>query len=423
MTILCKDISKLVEACYQCLKNNEMIGYRWDRSYHFYRPSLSKYSASQWLWDSGWHMVVWSYRQPENAIAELRSLLKFQQPNGFIPQIIFWNTSRYLLAMNNFFLGHSHKQFTNLTQMPMLAYSIRALWNATKDKDLLKEFIPKIVKYLEWWKSRDHDNDGLVSIIHPWESGLDASPHYDPVFGLNNPKWYQTYNHFYKLYLIYRKLKWNEQDILQKERFNVEDVGLCSVYADGWGILASLAKEFDSKLAIRCYQQFKIHQNAIIKRCWNEEYEQFISYFHRNGEEEGIFTETVQTLLPILLDDLPTHIQLKLVSKITDPEKFGLPYPIPSVAKSEITFNPQKSRLLWRGPMWPSTTWLIMEGLLKHGFKQEALAILDKWINMYLKHGIFEYYNPISGEGLGQKCLGMSTIIIDMIYRLKVNNL
>ncbi len=301
--------------------------------------------------------------------------------------------------------------------MPMLAYSVRAIWQATHDKNLLKEFVPKIVKFLEWWHYRDHDNDGLVSIIHPWESGIDASPTYDPVFNLNNPRTCQMYPHFWRLLHIYHKLGWNQQAILQGEWFNVEDVGLCSVYADGWGVLASLAEEFDSDLAIRCHEQHGKYQEAIIHKCWDKERKQFVSYFHQDGVEKASRVETIQTLLPILLDDLPEDIQQQLVPNIKDPEKFWLPYPVPTVAKSEYAFNPNKSTLLWRGPMWPSTNWLIMEGLLKHGFKAEAAAILDRWVELYLQNGIWEYYNPLTGKGLGQKGLGMSTIIVDMLHR------
>ena len=40
--------------------------------------------------------------------------------------------------------------------------------------------MPKLVEYYEWWaKIRQPDNDGLRVVIHPWESGLDASPMYD----------------------------------------------------------------------------------------------------------------------------------------------------------------------------------------------------------------------------------------------------
>ena len=37
-----------------------MIGHKWGLPFHFYRPSLQKYGAYQWLWDSGSHQIVWS---------------------------------------------------------------------------------------------------------------------------------------------------------------------------------------------------------------------------------------------------------------------------------------------------------------------------------------------------------------------------
>jgi glycogen debranching enzyme len=412
-----RDVHELSEGCYALLKSLEMRGSTWHKPYHFYRPALTQYGPYQWLWDSGWHIIAWSRRQPENAVAELRTLLQFQQPDGFIPETIFWKQNGFLRKLTAFFNGYSHTEFTDITQMPMLAYSVRAIWQATHEKILLKEFVPGIVKLLEWWKYRDHDNDGLVSIIHPWESGLDASPTYDSVFHLSNPRPLNMYFHFWRLLRRYHSVGWNQQTILQREWFNVEDVGLCSVYADGWGVLASLAEEFDNELAVRCRVQHRRYQEAVIRKCWDEKHEQFISYFHQNGVEKASRTESIQTLLPILLDDLPSPILQKLVAKIKDPHKFWLPYPVPTVARSEHTFNPDQNRLYWRGPMWPATTWLIMEGLLKHGFKAEAAAIMERWVELCLKSGIREYYNPLTGQGLGQKGFGMSALIVDMLER------
>ncbi len=412
-----RDIAEIVEGCYSSLESLEMTGTQWGKQYHFYRPALIKYSPSQWLWDSGWHMIAWSHRKPENAVAELRSLLQFQQENGFLPEIIFWKSNK-LLSLLNRMAGYTHREYTDLTQMPMLAYPVRAIWNATHDKALLKEFVPKIVKYLEWWQSRDHDGDGLISIIHPWESGIDASPLYDPVFHFKKPRFLNLYLKFLTLHVAYYILGWNQQAILKRELFNVEDVGVCSVYADGWGVLASLAEEYDSNLSARCHEQHRKYQEAIIRKCWDAERQQFVSYFHQDGVEKVSAVESIQTLLPLLLDDLPEDIQQQLVNKLKDPERFWLPYPVPTVARCEPAFNPNKSKLLWRGPMWPATTWLVMEGLLKHGFKAEAAAILDRWTELYLHNGIREYYNPLTGKGLGQKGLGMSTIIVDMLHRL-----
>lgn len=412
------NLGELIDQCYLALKAHGVSGTKWEKNYWFYRPALRKYGANQWLWDSGWHMIVWSHRRPENAVADLRSLLQFQQDDGFIPEIIFWGQNALLRKLNRFVNGYSHEEYTDLTQMPMLAYSVRAIWQATHDKNLLKEFVPKIVKFLEWWQNRDHDNDGLVSIIHPWESGIDASPMYDPVFNLRNPRAYAMYPKFWRLLRIYHKIGWNQQTMLNRGWFNIEDVGVCSVYADGWGVLASLAGEFDNDLAARCLVQHKKYQEAVIHKCWDEERGQFVSYFHQNGVEKVSRVEAIQTLLPLLLDDLPADIQQKLVAKIIDPRKFGLTYPVPTVARSESEFNPRDSMLLWRGPLWPCTNWLVMEGLLKHGFRKEASAILERWIVLYLQNGIWEYYNPLTGKGLGQRTLGMSTVIVDMLYRL-----
>ena len=411
------NVRELVEKCYTILKSHEVVGTNWGKNYQFYRPALRKYGAYQWLWDSGWHMIVWSHYRPWNAVADLRTLLRFQQPDGFIPEIIFWKQNALLRKLNKLASGYSQEEYADLTQMPMLAYSVRAMWQATRNKDLLKEFVPKIVKFLEWWQYRDHDNDGLVSIIHPWESGIDASPTYDPAFRLQNPKFHQMYPKFWRLLRIYHKVGWNLQTILGEEWFNVEDVGLCSVYADGWGVLASLAGEFDNELAARCLAQNKKYEEAVIRKCWDKEHEQFVSYFHQDGLEKVSRIETIQTLLPILLDDLPVNIQQQLLAKITDPQKFWLSYPVPTVGRSEYVFNPKESLLLWRGPVWPCTNWLVMEGLLKHGFKREAGAILDRWSEMCLQNGIWEYYDPITGKGLGQKELSMSTIIVDMLCR------
>ena len=45
--------------------------------------------------------------------------------------------------------------------------------------------VPKLVRYFTWWKNnRDVDGNGLVTILHPWESGIDLSPAYDPALGV-----------------------------------------------------------------------------------------------------------------------------------------------------------------------------------------------------------------------------------------------
>jgi glycogen debranching enzyme len=414
-------VQEIIDACYQYQESHLEVGERWGKPYRFYHVANSKYGRHQWLWDSGWHMICWSYRNPQNAIADLRTMLQFQQPDGFIPEVIHWGEKNILEKLGNRFFGYSNSQYTDLTQMPMLPYSLRAIWNATQDKEFLKEYVPKMVHYFDWWaKTRDPDHDGLVSIIHPWESGIDASPLYDPAHNVVNPTYGQLYPKFIKLQMKYRlKYHWNIAKILDANLFNFEDVGVCSVYAAGWGELGRLAQIFDSKLADHCFKEQDRFESAILTKCWDPVRKQFISYYHQGTAEKISFMEAHQELFPLLLDKISKEQQDAILAKLTDPKLFWAKYPVPSMAMNDITFNPNQFRLLWRGPLWPSTTWFVCEGLFKHGHTKILNEIVDRWIDLYKTNGIWEYYNPLTGKGEGEEGLGMSTVIVDMIYRLK----
>ncbi len=415
-----RNVEELVEAAYEYLESHLVSGERWGMNYRFYKPANTKYGAYQWLWDSAFHMMIWSHRTPENAIKDLRSMLQFQQPNGFIPEMIFWSEKSFLDKLGDRFLGYSNPKYTDISQMPMLAYSLREIWNSTKDLDLLKELLPKLVHYQEWWDNeRDPDGDGLISIIHGWESGLDASPLYDEPYGVKEPGFKQLYPKFLKLLRTYRKkAKWDQKVILQKGWFNVEDVGVCAIYADNWDVLGTLAEEYDNIIAQKCHTKSKEYRERILSKCWNEEHNQFISYYHKEDEEFPIYKETIQSLFPLVFTDLPKDIEQKLVAKLRDPNKFGTKYPIPTTAVSESEFNPLDSRLMWRGPTWPNTNVFVMEGLLKQGENELANEILDKWIEMHLNNGIYEYHNPLTGEAEGQEGLGMANSIVHILHKM-----
>jgi glycogen debranching enzyme len=414
-------VSEIVEACYAHLESNLVEGENYGLKYRYYKPANTKYGPHQWLWDSGFHMIVWARRNPENAIADLRTMLSLQQRDGFVSEINKW---KGLLSRGERISGkfYSRPEFVDLTQMPVLAFALRSIWNATKDITLLREFVPKLVSYWTWWlRERDRDGDHLVSIIHPWESGIDASPCYDPVHRVHNPSYFRLYPKFMILNLKHKFLtKWNQQKILRREWFNVKDVGVNSVYAAGWGILADLAATYDESLAKQCRARQVECERAILHKCWNRRLGRFVSIYHKWGQEWVTPIETIQVLMPLVLDTIPGQIQESILkSQILDEKKFWTPYVFPSVAYSEPTFNPHSSRLLWRGPVWPSTVWIVMQGLLKHQHRTLANRILDNWVALYMKSGVWEYYNPINGQGLGENGLGMSATIVDALAELK----
>lgn len=80
-----------------------------------------------------------------------------------------------------------------------------------------------MVEYYEWWaKIRQPDNDGLIVVIHPWESGLDASPMYDEALGVKHdkPKLMEMYPQFEKLLIKYKfKYKWDQKKIVGPKEY------------------------------------------------------------------------------------------------------------------------------------------------------------------------------------------------------------
>ena len=57
------------------------------------------------------------------------------------------------------------------TQMPVLPYSLRSIYQASGDKEHLKEFLYPLVNYFKWWRNTRDSGDGLITAIHNWETG------------------------------------------------------------------------------------------------------------------------------------------------------------------------------------------------------------------------------------------------------------
>ena len=79
---------------------------------------------------------------------------------------------------------------------------------------------------------RDLFGDGLVSVIHPWETGTDSSPAYDELLGLNfrTPLGAPKRGLLYPRLLDYNaKFDWDPQVAKQKNRFVLEDICFNSI--------------------------------------------------------------------------------------------------------------------------------------------------------------------------------------------------
>lgn len=93
---------------------------------------------------------------------------------------------------------------------------------------------------------------------------------------------------------------------------------------------------------------------------------------------------------------LPAETTERLVTHLTDENRFWPRYPVPSVALNDPKYNPEQ---MWRGPTWVNINYLIIEGLLKTGYHKIAQDLRDRTLELIANHkDIFEYYHPQTGE-------------------------
>ena len=382
------------------------------QEYSFVVPSLTGYPF-QWFWDSCFHAIALIHIDCNQAKAELDTLMSAALPNGFIPHIIFWESEKrdYFLSKN--LVASVNPNFSSTIQPPILAYAVERVYQATGDEAFRERSLPVLVNYYRWLKeNRDPDKDGLLSIIQPEESGIDCSPKYDEILkltDLSNQGFIEALNRIYSSYELIRS---DELSMLNADVFHVEDVLVNSIYALSLQSLARLLGDTDESL--NTLNDASKTMESLVNKCWDVDTEAFLDL---NGLQEiPNRTVTISSLMPIILPDLSPDIVKRLVEKwIMSEDHFWLPYPLPSVPASNSKFIPGDPHgFIWRGPSWINTNWFITKGLKLHGYQELADDISAKSLACIQQSGFREYYNPYTGEGLGAKNFGWSTLILDM---------
>jgi glycogen debranching enzyme len=68
----------------------------------------------------------------------------------------------------------------------------------------------------------------------------------------------------------------------------------------------------------------------------------------------------------------------------------------------------------WRGPVWFGSNWLIIKGLRRYGYNDQADTLKAESRQLLEKSDFREFYNPFSGEGYGAKGFIWGGLILDM---------
>ncbi len=382
-----------------------------DRDYAYVVPSPGSYPF-QWFWDSCFHAIALTHINPDWAREELLTLLHGAQPDGFIPHQILWEKDRHPEAAARQSEDFGERYTSTSIQPPVLAVAIERVYRATGDAAFLARCLPPAIAFHRWLADiRDPDGDGLIAIIQPDESGIDASPKFDPL--MDSPRDNDDLVRWIaRLYARYAPLRLDDRAILDLDLFNVEEVLTNVFHILGMQAIARLTT--DEGVAREFADRAARAQEALIAKCWDDDAGAFFDLAGK--EERPLRVLTIASLAPLALPSLPRPIVERLVAHLRDPASFALPYPVPSVAAREPSFMPGDARgFIWRGPSWINSNWLIGEGLRAHGIEDLRQHLVDTTCALVERSGFREYYHPYTGEGFGSRDHSWSTIVVDML--------
>lgn len=371
------------------LRQNWVVGERHGTHFEYTEPSPGRYPW-QWYWDSCFAAIVWRRFEPARARAELESLLAAQRPDGFVGHTIFWRSRVSLLRSLFYNVANRDTDQTESIQPPLLAWAWRVAVGDPNEE-------PRIAAQVDWLaRNRDLEGDGLLWIVQPDESGLDASPKFEEVWGRRA----NGRIGFPLLVRHNRRFGWDAR--------RIRDAGgpvLCEPLVNTLWSLSLQALGRPSATP------------ALVDRLWDERRGLFLDEAQPGGLR--IQTLTWASLAPLALPDLPEEIGRRLVEEhLLNQGEFLTPVAPPSVAVGERGYEPEGGhgpiRRYWRGPTWINSAWLVWLGLRRLGYEAEAERLASGVIGAVAREGLREYYDPRNGNGLGAKDFAWSTLVAEL---------
>jgi hypothetical protein len=387
----------------------------------------------QWLWDSCFISIGLRHLDIERAKTELRGLLRGQWANGMLPNIIFTgNEKRHIDLWRSWVSPYAPEGVatSGITQPPLLAEAVSQIGQKLKlpeRRSWYKEMLPALIDYHTWlYRDRDPHKEGLVLLLHPYECGLDNTPPWISELRKHSLPWWISLiekmrldgliNQFRRdtkhvppgqrmsniealaYWSALRRLRrkaYNSEALISRSLFAVEDLAFNCVFIRANTLLRQIAKTAGQELPESLLESMA-RSEAALEQLWDDTAGQ---YFSRSFVSHKLIEEpTIATFLPLYAGTISKERARLLVDLLKKPKEFSTSWPVPSVPLNSLYFDPYR---YWQGPSWVNTNWLIIDGLKRNGFLEEAKILQERTLEMVRKSGMYEYFNPLNAKPAG----------------------
>jgi glycogen debranching enzyme len=397
-------------------------------------PSPGLY-PHQWSWDSSFVSLGLARHRPDRARVELLSQFRGQWATGLVPHIVFSST----VPRHAYFPGpefwRSRAQpaaprgvdTSGLAQPPLQALAALRLAQVRgrpqDHKAFLARLYPQLAAqhaYLE--RDRDVAGAGLVSLCHPWESGLENSPAWDRPLSAVEPlaSPYARDPHegacadsdrHVSLVRSMRDAGYRAEYLRDDHPFVVEDPLFNAVFLASAHALAEVAELAGADPGPHRAAAARIHE-AMLERLWDGEASCFRARDVRTGQLIPVVT--IGGFAPLLDPELPPAIVRALVELLLSARFTGATgYPVPTCDVQSAAFDRSG---FWRGPTWVNTNWLVWLGALTHDLDAVSDLLLGATLRLVRQSGFREYFDPFDGTGRGSHDFSWSAaLVLDLL--------
>jgi len=422
------NLNQWISECTQVLKSNlpdeEILA---KLQFRYTCPAREKgIYLPQWLWDSCFHAIVYRWFDPKMAWEEIQSLIVHQvqdgEDQGMIPHMSY-------LAENNDI--KDQKLFNNpdrsiITQPPLIAIAALEVHKRNPNIEILSTLYQALKTYHDWFdRRRDLENDHLVGIIHPWESGWDASQRWDEFMNVDGQQIGLIDALDKKRKILTDLILAYNCDITKiaasPDGFYVKPADFNAIRAADLDALADIGQIIGAgKQEIKSLETraFDIKQ-AIREKMVQVKNDRLLVY-DLSGQSQKIKSTDSAAKFVLLFGNCVTEQQAELLRNelMGKIGYFNTPYQVPTTPTDNATFDGGE---YWRGNVWLPVNWLIYRGLLNYDFVEEAKKITQNSLDLVTENGYREFFNPLTGQGgkfSGSDCpknQSWSTIVLDML--------
>ena len=315
------------------------------------RPTMlmSKNWMNQcWSWDHCFNAIALSYRNADLAWDQLMTLFDHQDAHGALPDAI-----------------SSPGATWNFCKPPIHGWTLAKMMKTRGllTERRLKEVYRPLCRWTDWWMTdRDGDGDGIPEYHHGNDSGWDNGTIYDGGFPASSP------------------------DLPAHLVVQMETLA---------GLAKRLGRERDAE---RWNARARALAARMVERLWNGE--QFVTRRAFSGEVFPKGDSLLNHVAIVAGKRLPKAVREKVAEALAPDGRFVTRY-------GPATESPQSPLYVpdgyWRGPIWGSSTVLVVDGLARAGFRPQAREVARRYCDMCLKSGFAENYNADTGEPLRDK--------------------